>query len=179
MKVVKNTALQQNLSFQKGDGLMLSCGFTGHRKIEERHRAKIGPLLLRAISYAYDNGCRTFVTGGALGFDTLAAKEIIRFRLSHPDVRLLIILPCKNQSDSWSDSQISLYEYTLSNADEVEYVSDDYHEGCMKERNSRLAELCDMMIAYVSRPYSGAAQTVRMANKQGKTVYNLFPSLES
>ena len=155
------------------------CAFTGHRRIEERHKGRIENLLSRAVAYAYECGCRTFVTGGALGFDTLAAKEIIRFRLSHPDVRFLIILPCKNQSDAWSDSQINLYEYTLYNADEVEYVCDEYKDGCMKLRNSRLVECCDMLIAYVSRPYSGAAQTVRMAEKVGKKVYNLFPALDS
>lgn len=153
------------------------CAFTGHRKIEERHRNKIADLLLRAIAFAYEGGCRIFVTGGALGFDTLAAKEIIRFRLSHPDVKLRIVLPCKNQSDAWSSSQVSLYEYTLANADEIEYVSDEYTDKCMRERNQRLADSCDMMIAYVVRPYSGSAQTVRMASAAGKVIYNLYPSL--
>ena len=157
---------------------MKSCAFTGHRKIEERHKGRIEDLLLRAISFAYSEGCRTFITGGALGFDTLAAREVIRFRLSHPDARLLIVIPCKNQSESWSSSQISLYEYTLINADEVEYIADIYTDGCMKERNQRLVDLSDMMIAYVNRPYSGAAQTVRMAAKDGKPVYNLYPTLE-
>ena len=162
---------------REGDWSMQFCAFTGHRRIEERHKGKIENLLARAIAFAYESGCRVFLTGGALGFDTLAAKEIIRFRLSHPDVRLHLILPCRNQSDSWAASSVSTYEYTLSNADEIEYVSDDYDDRCMKERNRRLSERCDMMIAYVSRPYSGAAQTVRMAANAGKTVYNLYPSL--
>ena len=156
---------------------MKCCAFTGHRKIEDRHKATISDLLSRAIAYAYSEGCRTFLTGGALGFDTLAAKEVIRFRLDHPDVRLKIVLPCKNQSESWSSSQISVYEYTLSNANEIEYVADEYVDGCMKLRNQKLADYCDIMIAYVSRSYSGAAQTVRMASAAGKTVYNLYPSL--
>ena len=158
---------------------MTTCAFTGHRRIEEKHKEKIGSLLFRAINYAYENGCRTFITGGAIGFDTLAAKEIIRFRLSHPDVRLSVVLPCKNQSDAWSHSQISIYEYTLSNADEIEYVCDEYRDGCMRERNRRLAERCDIMIAYVARSNSGAAQTVRMADRAGKKVYNLYPTLDS
>ena len=154
------------------------CAFTGHRKIEDGHKGRIENLLLRAVAFAYENGCRTFVTGGALGFDTLAAKEIIRFRMSHPDVRLLVVLPCKNQSEAWSKSQVNMYEYTLFNADEIEYVSDVYTDRCMKDRNQRLADMCDMLIAYVSRPYSGSAQTVRMASAKGKVIYNLYPSLE-
>ena len=157
---------------------MQVCAFTGHRKIEDRHKTRIEGLLSRAIAFAYESGCRTFVTGGALGFDTLAAKEIIRFRLTHQDVKLLIVLPCKNQSSTWSSSQVSLYEYTLINADEIEYISEEYTDRCMKQRNSRLVDLCDMMIAYVQRPYSGAAQTVRMASNEGKIIYNLYPSLD-
>lgn len=156
---------------------MQNCAFTGHRKIELRHKDKIELLLLRAIEYAYSEGCRTFYTGGALGFDTLAAKTVIRFKLSHRDVRLHIVLPCKNQSASWTDQQVSMYEYTLANADEVEYIADEYEDGCMRLRNQRLADYCDLMIAYVSRPYSGAAQTARMAERAGKKVYNIYPSL--
>ena len=70
-----------------------------------------------------------------------------------------------------------MYEYTLANADEIEYVADEYNDRCMRDRNQRLADSCDMLIAYVSRTNSGAAQTVRMANAQGKLVYNLYPSL--
>ena len=156
---------------------MQVCAFTGHRRIELCHKDRIDDLVYRAIAFAYESGCRTFITGGALGFDTVAAKQIIIFRLSHPDVRLEIVLPCKNQSDAWSPEQISLYEYTLANADLIEYVSDEYTATCMKERNQRLASRCDMMIAYVSKPYSGAAQTVRMASKEEKVIYNLYPSL--
>lgn len=157
---------------------MRACAFTGHRRIEDRHKAGIEDMIRRAIAYAYSEGCNTFLTGGALGFDTLAAKEVIRFKLSHPDARLIIILACKNQSQSWSPAQVSLYEYTLANADEIEFVSDEYTDGCMRVRNQRLADECGMMIAYVSRSYSGSAQTVRMAVKAGKPVYNLYPALE-
>ena len=108
-----------------GGGDVQICSFTGHRRIESRHKDRIDDLVYRAIAFAYESGCRTFLTGGALGFDTVAAKEVIRFKLSHPDVRLEIIMPCRNQSDSWSPEQISLYEYTLANADFVEYVSDE------------------------------------------------------
>ena len=161
-----------------GGGDVQICSFTGHRRIESRHKDRIDDLVYRAVAFAYESGCRTFLTGGALGFDTVAAKEVIRFKLSHPDVRLEIIMPCRNQSDSWSPEQISLYEYTLANADFIECISDEYTDSCMKERNFILATRCDMMIAYVSRPYSGAAQTVRMASKEGKVIYNLYPSLD-
>ena len=72
---------------------MLTCAFTGHRNIKEAHKKALPDLLSRAIFYAYEKGCRRFVTGGALGFDTYAAREVLRFRISHPDVSLVLFLP--------------------------------------------------------------------------------------
>jgi len=158
---------------------MKACAFTGHRRIESRHIQKLPELVLRAVQYAYDNGCRKFITGGAIGFDTLAAREIIKFRISHPDVSLVLALPCTNQDEHWSPSQRDAYSYTLSVADEVIYISDEYTETCMKERNLYLAEESDILIAYVSRSASGAGQTVRMANRLGREIYNLYAALEN
>ena len=157
---------------------MRACGFTGHRSIKEEHKQKLSELLSRAIGYAYEKGCRTFYGGGAIGFDTEDAREVIKFRISHPDVRLVLLLPCMDQADRWSDSQRSTYEYTLSCADEVVYISETYTDGCLKLRNQALAERSDMMISYVGRSTSGAAQTSRMAERLGKNVYNLYPTLD-
>lgn len=157
---------------------MNTCAFTGHRNIKSNHKQALPNLLQRAINYAYEKGCRRFVAGGALGFDTVAAREVLRFRISHPDVSLVLFLPCLDQDSGWSMSQKDAYEYILSNADEVKYISENYDKTCMKRRNQSMAEECDIMIAYVSRDYSGSAQTMRMAVASGKEVYNLYPNLE-
>ena len=84
-----------------------------------------------------------------------------------------------NQDENWSDSQRDAYSYTLSVADEVIYISEEYTETCMKERNRYLVEEADILIAYVSRYASGAGQTVRMAKSLGKQVYNLYAAISS
>ena len=157
---------------------MTTCAFTGHRNIKDKHKQALPGLLARAINYAYEKGCRRFITGGALGFDTVAAREVLRFRISHPDVSLILFLPCLDQDSGWSMSQKDSYEYILSSADEVKYISENYNKSCMKKRNQAMAEECDIMIAYVSRDYSGSAQTMRIATALGKETYNLYPNLE-
>ncbi len=159
--------------------MSMACSFTGHRAIEPHHKETLGPLLARAIGYAYNEGCRAFYLGGALGFDTFAAQQVLLFRMTHSDVTLNLILPCRDQSDRWGNGSVQMYEYLLSQADTVEYVSDLYTEGCMKARNERLASLCDIMIAYLGHGRSGASQTVRLAKNLGKRVYNLYPTLEN
>ena len=153
------------------------CSFTGHRMIEEKYRDKLILLLDRAVEYAYAEGCRFFYAGGAVGFDTLAARAVIRFKMTHPDVSLVLILPCINQDDYWNSSDIDRYNFIVSMANEVRYVSDEYTKSCMKKRNMALAEACDIMIAFVGRARSGSGQTVRMAESMGKKVYNLYPKV--
>ena len=152
---------------------MKCCAFTGHRRIEDRHRSAISDLTLRAITFAYESGCRVFITGGALGFDTEAALAVLRLKARYPDAKWTLLLPCKNQDAKWSPVERELYRDLLSRADAVEYVSDNYTDGCMRERNLRLAEECDVMVAYLYKDRSGASQTVRMAERLGKDVINV------
>ena len=153
---------------------MKSCSFTGHRNIPESGARQLEELILRAIEYLYSEGCRDYYTGGAIGFDTMCAKAVILFKMTHTDVKLHLVLPCKNQDERWSSAQRALFDYTLNVADDVEYVADEYDSGCMKRRNERLAVLGDVLVAYAGRYNSGAGQTVRMATSLGKTVYNLY-----
>ena len=157
---------------------MTTCAFTGHREIKAAHQVGLSDLLLRAIGFAYNKGCRRFITGGALGFDTVAAREVLRFRLSHPDVLLIVFVPCLDQDMSWSARQRDAYDYILSSADEVKFISEKYDASCMKRRNQAMAEECDIMIGYVGRDRSGAAQTYRMASMLGRECYNLYFELE-
>ena len=155
-----------------------ACSFTGHRHIKREHAPYLSSLLDKSINYAYSMGARTFFSGGAVGFDTLAARAVIRFRISHPDVRLVLLLPCVNQDELWSASQRDDYEYIIRSSDEIRYTADSYTDTCMRERNFTLASECDVMIAYVGRARSGSSQTAKMAENMGKDVYNLYPTLE-
>ena len=154
------------------------CAFTGHRQIKSEHQSTLPDLLARAVNYAYSEGCRVFLSGGAIGFDTMAAREVIRFRLTHPDVKLVMLLPCLNQDERWSDAQKDAYDYVLSAANEVRYISEQYDADCMRRRNLALAEECDIMISYVYKQRSGSSQTARMAKLRAKAVYNLATAVK-
>lgn len=155
----------------------LTCAFTGHRQIERGAERALCDLLARAVAYAYAEGCRTFLAGGALGFDTLAARAVISFRLSHRDVRLVLLLPCLDQAEGWSARRHAEYDWILSEADEVCYFANAYERSCMRRRNAALAERCDLLIAYVGYERSGSAQTLRIATGLGRRVYNLYASV--
>ena len=155
-----------------------ACSFTGHRKIEPQHEMPLRQLLSRAIEYLYNEGVRTFYSGGAVGFDIMAAREVIRYRMSHPDVSLVMLLPCTNQDSLWSERQRDGYEFVLAAANEVVYLEDGYTDGCMMRRNRELVRRSDYIVAYLLREGSGAGQTVRMAERAGKRVFNLVTGLK-
>ncbi len=158
------------------DVRILSCSFTGHRNILPEHLKTVEARLSRAVEYAYSKGCRIFYCGGAIGFDTLAAREVLRFKINHSDVSLHLILPCQNQEQRWCERQKDAYYYILKHADSAEYLFEHYVQGCMQKRNKKLAELGDILVAYLYKSSSGSAQTVRLAKALGKPVYNIAPS---
>ncbi len=150
------------------------CSFTGHRTLPLYALKKIEDLLERAIAYAYREGCRVFYNGGAIGFDILAAERVLAFRKTNPDIKLVMLLPCKEQDLKWSEGQKARYRKVLKAADELRFISEEYTPYCMRKRNEALVSSADILIAYLSHPNSGAAQTVAMAKRKGIAVFNLY-----
>ena len=117
--------------------------------------------------------------GGAVGWDALAALTVLKLRESYPEVKLHLVLPCPfdEQSAKWIEAQKTEYLHIFGLDDSVEQVSDRFYNGCMKARNARLVELAsDYCICYWNPKdfRSGTGQTVRMAQKKGIEVINLF-----
>ena len=152
---------------------MRACSFSGHRVIENQHLKSISPLIMRAINYAYDNGVRTFFTGGAIGFDTVAALCVIELKESYPDISLELVLPCRDQTKSWEERDRIVYDYILSQASSVEYVTEHYTPWCMHERNRRLVNESQACIAYLKQSKGGTAYTYSYALQKNLEVINL------
>ncbi|MBE6600171.1 MAG: DUF1273 domain-containing protein [Ruminococcaceae bacterium] len=149
------------------------CCFTGHRKIDDEEITKLPSKLDREIEKLYSLGVREFRAGGAIGFDTLAALKVLAFRKTHPDVRLSLILPCRDQDRRWNDYDKRILRYTVECADSVLYIENTYTQDCMHRRNRALVRGADHCIAYVTRNEGGSAYTLNIARREGLTVTNL------
>lgn len=51
-----------------------------------------------------------FGVGGALGFDTLAAKVLLELREIYQHIKLILVLPCIEQTKDWTKADIAVYE---------------------------------------------------------------------
>ena len=89
---------------------------------------------------AIEQGYRYFGVGGALGFDMLAAQTVLELKGEYPEIKLILVLPCENQTRGWDQAYVEEYERIKAAADKVVYTSKDYYSGCMHKRNRYLAD---------------------------------------
>ena len=149
------------------------CCFAGHRIIAKGELLRLKKRLSNTIESLIHQGVLSFACGGAIGFDMLAGYTVLHFKEKYPALKLIMILPCRNQSEKWSQKDKSDYIQLLADSDNVIYTSEHFFDGCMKQRNIRLLEGSSYCIAYLKNGRSGTGQTVRMANDKGITVFNL------
>ena len=97
-----------------------SCCFTGHRRIPAQEGLWLRRKLREEISALAEGGVATFLAGGALGFDTMAAQEVLRVRGERfPHLRLVLVLPYVGQESQWSqrDAAASIVQKNLYGLD--------------------------------------------------------------
>ncbi len=124
-------------------------------------------ILERAIT---KKSVTDFYASGAVCWDELAARTVLKLREIYPQIKLHLILSCSNeeQTAKWTKEQKIEFYRILNLADSVEYTSERYYNGCMKVRNARLVELADFCFCFLDTngQRSGTAQTVRMAQRK-------------
>lgn len=142
-----------------------TCFFTGHREIPTERYDAIYEQTVFYIKKLYREGITNFVCGGAIGFDTLAAKAVLDVR-EILDIKLHLVIPCRGQSASFSAEQKADYDYILQSCDSSEVLFDHYVRGCMHARNRKMADISTACIAYCTQKTGGTAYTVKYAISQ-------------
>ncbi len=162
----------------------ISCAFTGHRphkfpwKDNEADPRCIAlkETLARQIATLAGAGVTEYFTGGADGTDCWAAEIVLDLREKNPALKLRCVLPYGGQADRWSDSARERYHSILKRADSVDYVSRQYYDGCMIDRNHRLVESAGLLLAVFNGVRrSGTGATVNYARKMGKEIIVIDP----
>ena len=122
---------------------------------------------------AIEQGYRYFGCGGALGFDTLAAQTVLRLREIYPEIRLILVLPCRDQTRGWKQADVAEYDRIMKAADKVTYTSEQYYSGCMHKRNRHLVDYSSLCVCYLTEQSGGTAYTVNYARSQGLKIINV------
>ena len=136
-------------------------------------KRKIEKKLEETLYQLIQEGYRFFGAGGALGFDTIAALTVLELKKKYNDIKLILVLPCKNQTRGWSDKDVSIYEKIMSQADKVVYTQEHYDRGCMFKRNRHLVDNSSVCVCYLTEAKGGTAYTVDYAKQKGKRIINI------
>ena len=156
---------QLEFLFKMGENIPLhkkACAFTGHRQLGEDFSAR---KLKKEIKQLMEEGVENFYNGMAMGFDLIAAEQVLELKKKFSNVKLVACVPCYGQEKYFSDEDKKRYAKVLKKADEVVTLSDHYYNGCMQKRDRYMADRADVMIAYCKKDEGGAAYTVKYFSK--------------
>lgn len=149
-----------------------NCCFTGHRDLPENEK-NIYNKVLKSVKTLTDKGVKTFICGGAVGFDLLCGEVILHLKKNGAQINLVMALPCKEQDKYFSPEDKIRYKNLLEGADKVIYTAEKYHRGCMHKRNRFMVDNCAYVIAYVSKASGGSYYTKSYAEKNGREIINI------
>ena len=162
----------------------IACAITGHRpksfpwKYNETAPdcVLLKETLAAQIKLLADSGVTDWLSGMALGVDLWCAQIVLSLKEKNPALRLHCILPREGQEVKWPKAEQEQYHSILKRADEVVYVSRDYHPDCMLERNRYMVDRASILLAVYNGTYrSGTAMTVRYAKEQGTKIMIIDP----
>ena len=150
-----------------------TCCFTGHRSLSHEEKLKVAVRLREIVAEQIEAGVVFYGAGGARGFDSLAAQIVPEMKKEYPQLRLILVRPCEDQTKGWRSEDISVYEEIKQRSDKVVYVSRQYTPDCMHRRNRHLVDYSGTCICYLTRSSGGTAYTVDYARKKGLHVINI------
>lgn len=168
---------------------MKTLTFTGHRpnklygydlkhpKYLELNKFLEEILERKIIEEGYD----TFISGGALGFDTVAFLSVKNLKKKYPHIQNILAIPFENQPIKWSQKDKNLYKWMKDTADKVIYVDAEegynrtnaeigaFHKDKLMIRNEFMIDNSEFLIALWDRDYkSGTGHCVRYGKKKLK-----------
>lgn len=151
-----------------------TCCFSGHREMSIGEKKCAVECVLDLISELYEKGYRHFITGGALGFDTVAAVAVLTARdTKFPDITLTLAIPCPDQTVRWSEKDKQNYKRIMMSANESVLISPSYTPYCMHQRNRWMVDHSSAIVCYCHTEKGGTYSTVNYAKKSRIAVMNI------
>ena len=154
---------QMKITQIKEENKIKSCAFTGHRVLPEYFSSK---KLYTEIEKLIKEGVEIFYNGMAIGFDLLAAEQVIKLKKKYNKVKLVACIPCYNQEKSFSQKDKQRYVEILKRVDEQVLLSETYYRGCMQVRDKYMADRADVLVAFCEKETGGAAYTLKYFKKK-------------
>nr|WP_325194482.1 SLOG family protein [uncultured Oscillibacter sp.] len=150
-----------------------TCCFTGHREIPEKDLLGILERTKQAVRRLIKQGVIFFGVGGAIGYDTEAAKLLFRLRATdYPQIKVILVYPFEGFTSHWSDEQRAEYAQLLPQYDKAVCAAQRASREAYLARDRHLVDGSAYCIAYCTRNSGGTAYTLRYAQQEGLKIFN-------
>lgn len=150
-----------------------SCSFTGRRNLEGEDIDLLCSNLKNEIKKLIQKNHKTFLVGGAIGFDTIAAQTILSLKNTYSFIELYLVLPSPDYGHNWDEYNKKIFNNIKDSSDKIIHASTKKVKGCNHIRNRYLIDNSSICIAYSNIETGGSAYTVKYAQKKGIKVINL------
>ena len=117
------------------------------------------------------DGRAEFYLGGYGGFDHFAYQCCKKYKATHPDVSLLLILPYIPTRYRQEDLEEKKAQYDELIYPELENVPLRF---AIDRRNKWIVDHADCIICWIDHDWGGAYQACRYARRKGKCVIDLY-----
>lgn len=154
-----------------------TCCLTGHRSIPPADVPALARRTAEEIrALVAGRGVSFFGVGGAVGYDTLAARVLFALReREFPQIRVILVYPFDGFTRRWPPEQQAEYHRLLGGYDKVVRACAAPGRAAYLERDRQLVDGSAFCIAYCTRSTGGTAYTVGYARRQGLEIRNLAP----
>lgn len=137
----------------------MTVTFCGHAEIAQADDVR--RWLIRTIEPLILDGADTFYVGGYGAFDSLVAAVLRELRKTYQHIQIVLVLAYLNRNINTVGYDSTLYP-------ELEAVPPRF---AISKRNERMVEMADVVVAYVTHGWGGAAKTLEYAKRKRKTIH--------
>lgn len=138
--------------------------FCGHNEITQSDELK--KWLIDITRELIEEGSTKFYFGGYGKFDSLAATVITNHKLTYLNLERILVIPYINHA-------YNNFLYDCSIYPDLETIP---RKLAILKRNEWMIDNSDVVIAYVTHDWGGAAKTLKYAKKRKKNIF-LFSSI--
>ncbi|MBR2928814.1 MAG: DUF1273 family protein [Oscillospiraceae bacterium] len=151
--------------------------FSGHRNIPDHDLLKIQRRTEDMIHMLLTRGYRYAAVGGALGYDLMALRLLLRLKEEYPHLRIIGVFPFPGYDSKWTLAQREEYAALIPQLDKLVYTvpADKASNSAFLERNKKMVDGSSALICYYDerQSRSGTGQCVRYAQRNHLEIYNV------
>lgn len=137
----------------------MTVTFCGHAEIAQSDDVR--RWLISTVEPLIADGADTFYLGGYGAIDSLSDAVLRGLKKTYPHIQIILVLAYLNRNIDTSGYDSTLYP-------ELEEVPPRF---AISKRNERRVDMSDLVVAYVTHDWGGAAKTLEYAKRKRKAIH--------